>query len=371
MTIGIPREVRVQEQRVALTPAAASRLARAGHRVLVCAQVGAGAGISDDHFRKMGAEICSDWERVYSESDVLVKVAAPSSAELEHLREGQVIMGFLHLAARPSLARELADRGVIAIAYETVEDMHGRLPLLYPMSEIAGKMSVQVGAHYLTTEQGGKGILLGGVPGVRSGRVVIVGGGTVGINAAKAAVGLGARVYVLDHDIRRLVYLDDIFKGRVNTIYSDNAALDELLPGTDLLVGAVLVTGKRTPVVVSEAQIKMMAPGSVVVDVSIDQGGCVETSRPTTHGSPTFEVHDVIHYCVPNMPAGVARTSSFALSNSLVGFVELLASLGIKQALSTSKALASGTNVYRGRFTHPGVAESLGEEYVPLEELVS
>ncbi|NOZ00428.1 MAG: alanine dehydrogenase [Deltaproteobacteria bacterium] len=370
MVIGVPREFEVQEYRVGMTPAGVARLVGDGHEVLVAAGAGIDSGILDDVYVRMGARMCPHVEEVYERADLVVKVKAPTDMELPMLREGATLFSFLHLATRPDLAGALADSGITAVACETVEDERGRLPLLRPMSEISGKMAVQVGANCLVKEKGGKGILLGGVPGVKTGMVVVLGGGTVGANAARVADGMGASVYILDRDIRRLSYLDDIFQGRVNTVFSDAASVEELVSGADLVIGSVLEAGRRAPVLVREDLVRRMKAGSVVVDVSVDQGGCVETTRPTSHGNPTFVKHGIVHYAVPNMPGAVARTSTFALGNVTIGYVARLAGLGLKGAVGQDPGLGSGVNVHQGHITHCGVAESLGLSCRPLGDMI-
>lgn len=342
-----------------MTPAGVARLVEHGNEVLVASGAGVDSGIPDDVYIRMGARICPNVEEVYEAAELVVKIKEPTDMELPLLREGAILFSFLHLAAQPDVADALVERGLTALAYETVEDPRGRLPLLRPMSEISGKMAAQVGANCLVKEKGGKGILLGGVPGVKTGTVVILGGGAVGANAAKVADGMGAAVYVLDRDIRRLSYLDDIFQGRVNTVYSDAASIEDLVPGADLLIGAVLETGRKAPVLVSEALVRRMNTGSVIVDVSVDQGGCVESVRPTSHGNPTYEKFGIVHYAVPNMPGAVARTSSFALGNATIGYVAGIAAYGLDAAVQRDPGLGMGVNVHGGHIVHCGVAESL------------
>lgn len=370
MIVGVPREFKVQEYRVGMTPAGVARLVESGHEVLVASGAGVDSGIPDETYLRMGARVCPNVEEVYENAEMVVKVKEPTDVELPLIREGSLICSFLHLATRADLVGALSDRGLTALAYETVEDPRGRLPLLRPMSEISGRMATQVGANCLVKENGGKGILLGGVPGVKPGVVVILGGGTVGANAAKVAVGMGAAVYVLDRDIRRLSYLDDIFGGRVKTVFSDAASIDDLVPQADLLIGAVLETGRTATMLVSEAQVRGMDTGSVVVDVSVDQGGCVETTRTTSHGNPTFEKFGVIHYGVPNMPGAVARTSTFALGNATIGYVADLADLGLEAAMEKDPGLARGVNVHGGHVTHRGAAESLGVPFSEVADLL-
>lgn len=360
MVVGVAREVRYQEYRVGLTPAGAARLVAAGHDVVVAAGAGMGAGFPDDEYVRRGARILRLNEEVYEVAELLVKFHAPTEGEIPSLRAGQILFCSLHLATMPDLARALLDRGVTSISYETVAHPDGRLPIVRPMSELAGKMAVQVGSNLLYKAAGGKGILLGGVTGVGPGVVTILGAGTVGQHAARVADGMGARVYLLDLDLERLNLADKHFGGRVNTIFADTDALERHVVEADLLVGAVQVPGRRAPVLVDGALVARMDPGSVIVDVSIDQGGCVETMRPTTHGNPTYVRSGVVHYGVPNMPGAVARTSTMALANVTIGYVERLANLGLARACQVDPSLAVGVNTHRGALVHPTVADALG-----------
>jgi len=367
MRIGVPTEIKTKEFRVGLTPAGAATLSKLGHQVMIERGAGLGSGLSDEEYQKAGAEIVADRADVWGRADMVVKVKEPIAPEFPLMREGQILFTYLHLAAAQELGAELLKRRVSGVAYETIETPDGKLPLLTPMSAVAGRMAVQAGASFLEKERGGKGILLGGVPGVRRGQVIIIGGGVVGANAARVAIGLGARVTVLDIDQQVLTYLDDIYEGRVHTLYSDPFTLEAAIAKADLVIGAVLVAGARAPRLVTESMIKSMEPGSVIVDVAVDQGGCVETCKPTTHEDPTYLVHGVIHYCVANMPGAVPRTSTFALTNATMPYIKALAQKGLARAAKEDPAIALGVNTYRGAVTHPAVAEALGQPYTPLE----
>jgi alanine dehydrogenase len=361
MIIGIPKEVKEQEQRVALLPSAASQLTRRGHSVVVQKNAGIGSGYPDDDYVKAGAEIVDQAKEVFARADMIVKVKEPLEAEFPLLRKGQILFTYLHLAASKSLTEALLKSGVIAIAYETIQVDH-RLPLLEPMSEIAGRMSVVMGANFLAKYNGGSGVLLGGVPGVLPGRVIVVGGGTSGVNAARMAAGLGADVTILDVDLERLRYLD-LSIISANTLYSSEANLLEMMPECDLLIGAVLLPGAKAPKLITRQMLRKMKPGSVLVDISIDQGGCAETSRPTTHLNPVYVEEGVTHYCVANMPAAYARTATQALTNVTFRYVELLADLGLEGACEKQPALIGGINTRDGRLTCKAVAEAHGLKY--------
>jgi alanine dehydrogenase len=369
MIVGVPKEIKDSEYRVALTPGGAQELVAAGCRVLVEAGAGVGSGLSDDQYEAAGAVVVPDAESVFSESGLIVKVKEPLPQEYVYLKEGQVLFTFLHLAPDAELTRVLLDSKSIAVAYETVQLENGRLPLLTPMSEVAGKMAVQVGARLLEKTRGGSGVLLGGVAGVEPGKVVILGGGVVGVNAAKVSNGLGADVLILDINLDRLRYLEDLFQGHVHTLTPTKYNIAHAVSEADLLIGAVLVPGARAPVLVSRELLRAMGQGGVVVDVAIDQGGCVETSRPTSHSEPVYEEEGVLHYCVPNMPGAVSRTSTFALSNATLPYVLSIAVKGVGRALEEDQALANGLNIYKGHVTCKAVAESLGYEYLPTEEI--
>ena len=363
MRVGVPKEVKNREFRVGLTPAGTRELVARGHAVLVETGAGAGVGLTDDAYRAAGAEIADAPTEVFARSALVVKVKEPQPDEIARLRPDQVLFTYLHLAPDPAQARGLMASGCTAIAYETVTSARGGLPLLAPMSEVAGRMSVQVGAHCLEKRQGGAGVLLGGVPGVAPAVVVILGGGVSGTNAAQMAVGMGAQVAMLDRDLGRLVELDAMFHGRVTTLFSTAEAVERWVLQADLVIGAVLVPGATAPKLVSRALVARMRPGSVLVDIAIDQGGCFETSHPTTHEDPTFEVDGVVHYCVANMPGGVARTSTLALTNATLPYVLALADHGADLAMESDRHLAAGLNVRAGRITHPAVAQALGFEF--------
>ena len=370
MIVGLPKEIKKDEHRVALTPSAVEAIVSAGHEVLMEKGAGLGAGIEDGEYTAVGAKIVRTADDVWRRSGMIVKVKEPLRAEFARMREGQILFAFLHLAAARPLARALMKSRIRAVAFETVRMPDGALPLLQPMSEIAGRMAVQEGARFLEKSMGGRGILLAGAPGVARGNVVILGAGMVGKNAAKIAVGLGAGVTVLDINHSRLQYMDDIFSGRVKTIASTRFTIREAVQGADLVIGAVLVPGGRAPILVPRSLIKRMNPGSVVVDVAVDQGGCVETIKPTFHSKPTYVVDGVIHYGVTNMPGGVPRTSTFALSSAILLYVIELANLGVEEAVRAHPELGEGLNVFDGRITHPAVAEALGMKCASLDELI-
>lgn len=370
MIIGVPKEIKVQEYRVGLVPAGVQKLTNAGHTVLVQRGAGIGSGLPDEEYVRWGARIVETAEEVWGESGMVVKVKEPIAQEYGLFRENQVLYTYFHLAACAELAPHLLEKKVTAIAYETIELADGSLPLLTPMSEVAGRMAIQVGAACLEKEHGGKGVLLGGVPGVRRGKVAIIGGGVVGTNAAKMAVGLGADVRILDVDLDRLRYLDDVFGGRVTTLFSDPATIGDSALWCDLLVGGVLVTGARAPRLVSRKLVEEMEDGSVVVDVAVDQGGCIETCKATTHEDPTYVVGGVVHYCVANMPGAVARTSTFALTNTTIPYAEVLARYPLKEAIQLKPELIGGFNTHAGHCTYKAVAEALDLSYTPLHDLL-
>jgi alanine dehydrogenase len=370
MQIGVPTEIKVHEYRVGMTPASVREAVSHGHRVLVQAGAGAGIGAGDDDYRRAGADIAATADEVFARAEMIVKVKEPQAVERARLREGQVLFTYLHLAPDPEQARELVASGAVCIAYETVTQPGGGLPLLAPMSEVAGRMSVQVGAGCLERERGGMGVLLGGVPGVAPARVVILGAGTVGTNAALMAVGSGAVVVVLDRSLDALRRIDARFGARVITKHANADNVEREALAADLVIGAVLVPGAAAPRLVSRALLSRMKKGSVVVDVAIDQGGCFETSRPTTHAEPTYVVDGVVHYCVANMPGGVARTSAFALNNATLPFVLALADKGWRRACADDAHLREGLNVALGKVTHPAVAQALGYAFEPPESLL-
>ncbi len=372
MIIGVPKEIKTREYRVGMVPAGVAALTRSGHKVLVEKGAGLGSGIPDAEFQRVGAEIVSTADQVWKRAEMIVKVKEPLPPEYSRIQPNQIIYTYFHLSGvDPELTRVLLKKKVAAVAYETIQNDDGSLPLLRPMSEVAGKMSIQVGARSLEKEHGGKGILLGGVPGVRRARVVILGGGVVGTSAAKVAVGMGAEVTILDTNLKQLAYLDDVFLGRTNVIFSDSEQIARAVREADLVVGAVLIPGAAAPKLVSEQLIKEMAPGSVVVDVAVDQGGCIETCKPTTHDNPTFEKHGVIHYCVANMPGAVPNTSTYALTNVTLPYGKRIADMGVEAAVRSSRPLALGLNTYGGHVTYEAVARDLGYAYVPLEEALS
>ena len=369
MRVGVPKEIKNSEFRVGLAPGSVREYVANGHSVLV--ETGAGAGIkaSDADYIAAGAEIAPDAARVFAESDMIVKVKEPQPVEWKQLREGQILYTYLHLAPDPDQARGLMDSGVTAVAYETVTDERGGLPLLAPMSEVAGRLSIQAGAYALTAHQGGRGLLMGGVPGVLPAKVLVIGGGVVGTHAARMAVGLGADVTILDRSNRRLAELDDLFQGRAKTRYSTYEALDEETDHADVVVGAVLIPGASAPKLVTREMLHGMKEGSVLVDVAIDQGGCFETSKATTHADPTYVVDGVIHYCVANMPGAVPLTSTHALNNATLQYGLMLANQGL-DALRNNKHLRNGLNVHRGKVTYQAVSDALGVSYTdPLEAL--
>jgi len=367
--IGVPKEIKDHEFRVGLTPAGVRALVGAGHEVRVETLAGAAIGFSDEIYSAAGAHIAANAEEAYA-CPMVVKVKEPQPAEIHLLQQGQVLFTFLHLAADAELTRQLVERKIVGIAYETVTDGQGRLPLLTPMSEVAGRIAAQAGATALQMPNGGSGVLLGGVPGVAPGKVVVLGAGTVGTEAAKMAMGMGADVTILDISLERLRYLDDLFGGRIKTHYSEATAIEGLVANADLLVGSVLIPGKRAPKLVSRDLVRAMRPGSVLVDVSIDQGGCAETSRPTTHSYPTYIEAGVVHYCVSNMPAACARTATQALTHATLPYTLKLASLGYREALRQDTGLLNGLNLHLGQITHPNVAADLNYTYThPLEAL--
>ena len=365
MIIGVPKEIKISENRVGLTEAGVKQLVIEGHTVYVQKDAGVGSRIPNDAYIAAGAKMLDTAKELYAKADMIMKVKEPLADEYELLRENQILYTYLHLAAEPKLTKVLVERKVKAIAYETIQLEDGSLPLLTPMSEVAGRMATQIGAFYLQKDHGGKGILLGGVTGVNRGKVTVIGGGVVGINAARMAVGLGADVTVLDVNHKRLEYLDDVFQGRLTTLHSNASNIESAVAQSDLVVGAVLVTGWRAPILVSKAMIERMSPGSVVVDVAVDQGGCIETCRPTSHTNPTYDVNGVTHYCVPNMPGVVARTSTYALTNATFKYASMLARMGVEDAIAKDPALFKGLNVYGGHVTYEPVARSLEMEFKP------
>lgn len=366
MIIGVPKEIKDHEYRVSVTPDGVRALRQAGHVVVVEPSAGVGSGYPDDEYRRAGATMAASKEDLFRQAGLIVKVKEPLLSECPFFRPGQVLFTYLHLASLPELTKALLEAKITAVAYETIEARDGTLPMLKPMSEIAGRMSVQIGARYLEKTQGGRGLLLAGVPGVEPAKVVVLGAGVVGSAAARIAVGMGAQVTVINLDIERLWYLDDHYQGRIVTLASTQSAIEEAVPEADLLIGAVLVPGARAPKLVSRALVARMKPGSVIVDVAVDQGGCIETTRPTTHSDPVYVVDGVLHYCVANMPGIVPRTSTLALTNATLPYLLKLASLGVDVAVRADAGLAKGVNLSQGKVTCRAVAESLGLRFDPL-----
>ncbi len=364
MHVGVPKEIKIHEYRVGLTPPSVAELTAAGHSVTVETDAGCGIDFTDEDYRAAGATIAPDAAAVFAAAEMIVKVKEPQPVECAMLRQGQLLFTYLHLAPDPEQAKALVASGATCIAYETVTDRSGGLPLLRPMSEVAGRMSVQVGAHYLEKEQGGRGILLGGVPGVAPGRVAILGGGVSGVNAAQMAVGLRADVTIYDISTQRLAEIDELFEGRVKTVFSSKAAIEAAVASAHVVIGAVLIPGAAAPKLVTREMLKLMKRGSVLVDIAIDQGGCFETSHATTHQDPVYVIDGIIHYCVANMPGAVARTSTFALNNATLPFALKLANLGPEAAMAADPHLAAGLNVSGGHIRHHAVAEALGMPFV-------
>lgn len=358
MIIGVPKEIKDNEFRVGLTPAGVSVLVQDGHDVYVQKSAGIGSGLSDELYVQSGAKLLDTAAQVYDVAEMVVKVKEPQAVEINYMKEGQILFTYLHLAPAPDLTRQLLDKKVSGIAYETIQLEDGSLPLLKPMSEVAGRLAVQIGSYYLQKDRGGSGVLLGGVPGVKSGRVTIIGAGIVGQNSLKMAIGLGAQVSIFDVSADRLAYLDDLYGGRITTLVSNADAIAEEVSLSDLVIGAVLITGAKAPRLVTRAMLSRMRPNSVAVDVSVDQGGCFESTKPTTHSHPTYMDSGVLHYCVSNIPGAVSRTSTFALTNATLPYARKLASQGIRKALKEDPALAKGLNVHAGEITQKAVAEA-------------
>ncbi|MEC7525077.1 MAG: alanine dehydrogenase [Myxococcota bacterium] len=369
MIIGVPTEIKTREFRVGINPGGVAALTRAGHQVHIQKGAGLGSGITDAEFTSVGAKIVPTAADAWA-AEMVMKVKEPLASEVQYFREGQILYTYLHLAPLPELTRQLMEKKVRAIAYETVENPDGSLPLLRPMSEVAGRMATQVGATSLEKERGGRGILLGGVPGTRRGHVTILGGGIVGSHAARIAVGLGAQVTMLEVNHDRMAYLEDIFQGQIETLYSDPKNVEESVCDADLVIGAVLVAGAKAPKLVTEDLVKKMKPGAVVVDVAVDQGGCIETCKPTSHDNPTFVLHDVVHYCVPNMPGAVPMTSTFALTNVTARYALKIANEGVEAAVRSDAPLAKGVNTWDGACTYEAVANDVGVEYTPLASVL-
>jgi alanine dehydrogenase len=370
MRIGVPTEIKDNEYRVGLVPSGVRDLTSDGHDVYVQKGAGLGSGFSDEEYESAGGKILPDAEAVFEKAEMIVKVKEPIEADLQRMKDDTLLFTYLHLAPVPDLTESLLRKNITGIAYETITGRGGSLPLLTPMSEVAGRMSVHIGAYYLQKPNGGRGVLLGGVPGTLPADVAIIGGGIVGINAAKMAVGLGAKVTILDTNLDRLRYLDDIFMGRVATLASNRAHVEEACRRADLLIGGVLIPGASAPKLVTREMISEMKKGAVIVDVAIDQGGCVETARPTTHSNPTYVVDGVIHYCVANMPGAVPRTSTIALNNATLPYTRRIAALGFEKAVRNDPGLAEGVNVYKGKLTYEAVAQSQGREYTALDGLL-
>ena len=360
MRVGVPKEVKSDEYRVGMMPVGVEALTKAGHEVFVEAQAGVGSGFTDDDYKAAGGTILPDAKAVFDKAEMLVKVKEPQPGEIGMFRPGQIVFTYFHFAASPEMAQACLESEIIAIAYETMTDRQGRLPCLTPMSEIAGKMSIQEGAKYLEKPMMGRGILLGGVPGVAAAHVVVLGGGIVGTNAAKIALGMGAITSIIDLSLNRLRELDDIFNGRIYTLASNSYTISRAVQRADLVIGAVLIPGASAPKLVTKAMVEQMKPGAVIVDVAIDQGGCIETARPTTHSNPAYVVSGVVHYCVTNMPAAVPHTSTLALTNATFPYVMKLAQMGVEKAIRDDAGMREGVNTYRGNVTYAAVAESQG-----------
>jgi len=367
MIVGVPKEIKNTENRVGMVIAGVRALTQAGHKVLVQHNAGIGAGISDEDYRKAGATIIETAKEIYDKSDMIVKVKEPLPEEYPLLREGQILYTYLHLAADERLTKALMERKIVGIAYETIQPADGSLPLLAPMSAVAGRMATQIGATYLQHDHGGKGMLLGGVTGVERAKVVILGGGVVGVNAAKMAVGLGARVTIMDVNVNRLEYLSDIFRNEVTTLYSNNEQIERAVTTADMVIGSILVPGAKAPKLVSREMVSRMQPGGVIIDVAVDQGGSVETCRPTSHEHPTYTVDRIIHYAVPNMPGAVPRTSTYALTNVTLKYALMIANLGWRDAINKDEALRKGVNILNGKISYKQVADDLGLPYEAIQ----
>ena len=370
MIVGLPREIKDNEYRVGLTPAGVRALTDAHHQVIVEKSAGEGSGFGDDLYERAGATMIDSADNIWAEAEMIVKVKEPIAPEYPRMREGQLLFTYLHLAPDPELTKQLLERKVTGIAYETITDRRGTLPLLTPMSEVAGRMAVQVGAHYLEKMSGGRGILLGGVPGVPAAHVVIIGGGVVGTNAAKMAVGMGAQVTIIDNNLDRLRELDDIFLSKVSTLASSAYMIHDAISQADLIIGAVLVPGAAAPRLVTRGMLKDVPNGAVIVDVAVDQGGCIETTHPTTHSDPTYYVEGVLHYCVANMPGAVPRTSTFALTNATLPYALKLANRGFLDAIASDSGLKEGVNTYGGKLTYEAVATAQNLEYTSLDTML-
>lgn len=370
MIIGVPKEIKTHENRVSLQPAGVLQLKRNGHEVLIEKDAGVGSGFTDEMYRERGASIVEDVEKIWKESEMIMKVKEPIPVEYSRMREGQIIFTYFHFAASRELTEAVMESGAIAIAYETVEKKDGSLPLLIPMSEVAGRMAAQEGAKYLEKATGGRGILMGGIPGVQPANVIVLGGGIVGVNAAKIAAGMGANTTILDINIQKLRYLDDVMPKNVRTIYSTEGNIRNLLPLTDLIIGAVLIPGAKAPSLIRKDMLKLMRPGTVMVDVAIDQGGCFETSKPTTHDDPIYIIDDVVHYCVANMPGAVPYTSTMGLTNVTLPYAVQIANKGWERALTDDPELKKGLNIVGGKIVYEDVARAFDMDYIPIEEVI-
>jgi alanine dehydrogenase len=370
MIIGIPKEVKKDEHRIALPPDGVRELVKHGHQVYVERGAGFGSAFPDNEYERSGATLLDAARDVWAKADMVVKVKEPQPEEYDCLREDLILFTYLHLAAAEELTHKMLESGVTGLAYETVTDREGRLPLLEPMSEVAGRMAVQVVSHYLEKTQGGRGVLMGGIPGVKPANIVVLGGGTVGTNAAKVALGMGAQVTLLDINIERLRYLDDTLHGRFITLYSNDGNIAEMIARADAVIGAVLIAGAKAPHLIRREMLKDMPDGSVIVDVAVDQGGCVETTHPTTHSDPTYVIDGVVHYGVANMPGAVPRTSSLGLSNATLRYILKVANMGLLEALRSDPGLAKGLNIYGGQITHPGVAQAFDLTNTDLEQVL-
>jgi len=371
MVVGVPIEIKENENRVSMTPYAVRTLVDDGHEVIIQESAGVKSGFSNDEYKENGARIVGTLDEVYGESEMIVKVKEPQEAELSKIKKSQIVFTYFHFAASRKLTESIISSNCIAIAYETVQTENKNLPLLVPMSEIAGRLSVHNGAKCLESNQGGRGVLLSGSTGIEPATVTIIGGGIVGSNACKLAAGLGAKVNILDVNVQKLQYLSDVMPPNVTTLFSDSHNIERLLPQTDLLIGAVLIVGAKAPNLVTREMLKMMKKGSVLIDVAVDQGGCVETCKPTTHSNPTYFVDDVLHYCVANMPGAVPYTSTMALSNSTIPYIRSIAKHGYKKSITANKSLQHGLNVYKGTVTHPGVAHSFDLDYTPVLDILN
>jgi len=369
MIIGVPKEIKDNENRVAITPAGVRSFVEEGHHVLVQKSAGIGSGITDHEYNDSGASIIATSKEIFQQSDMILKVKEPMPDEYQLIKIGQIVFTYFHFAASRELTQAMLDRNCICIAYETVETEDGGLPLLAPMSEVAGKMAGHIAAYYLALPYGGRGVLLGGVPGVKPAKVLVIGGGTVGTNAAKVSAGIGANVMIMDVNLNRLKYLDDIMPKNVCFLLSNRHNIEEEIKDADAVIGAVLIPGATAPKLVSEEMIKMMPKNSVIIDVAIDQGGCIETSRPTSHHNPTFKKHDVLHYCVTNMPGAFSRTSTFALTNATLPYALEIANKGYQKAIISNPAIAKGLNVINGRITYKQVADAFNFDFYPIDEL--